>query len=88
MNVTCNRCNWVSFAVTKAYAEQQVEEFNKYYDSLPVEEQEMYYGGRKSGLHNYTCQLCGGLDFRKSEPGDCPDGCTIGSVICDELADK
>lgn len=79
--VTCNKCNWVSFGVTREFAEAEVKQFNEYFDGLTVEKQELYYGGQKSSAYHYTCLVCGGSSFRPSIDGDCPQGCTINPVI-------
>lgn len=81
MTVTCNKCNWVSFAVTRQEAEQQIATFNKYFETLSKQQQQDYYGGKGSSIDNYTCLYCNGSDFRPSQDGDCPDGCTINPVI-------
>lgn len=82
MNVTCTKCGWVHFAVTRAFAEAEVERFNTYFATLTKEEQDLYYSGEGSSIKSYEhCNLCSGKDFRPSQPDDCPDGCTIGPVI-------
>lgn len=86
--VTCIKCGLVSFAVTRAYAEAEVASFNVYFNSLTTDEQQNFYGGKGASIQSYKCMLCGGSLFRPSLPGDCPDGCTLNPVICDELADK
>lgn len=84
--VTCKKCGWVHFAVTRAHAEAEIKRFNEYYDSLTEEKQEFYYGSKKSGMHNYDrCFLCGpGATFRPFKEGDCPTGCTIQPCIYEE----
>lgn len=82
--VTCNTCGWVHFGVTRKYAEDEVERFNKYFDGLPKETQEQLYGGKKSSIAQYEkCNLCGNnwKNFRLAKEGDCPPGCTIGPII-------
>jgi hypothetical protein len=84
--VTCNNCGWVHFAVTREYAENQTEDFNKYFDSLSVEDRNKYYSGRKSTIRSYEhCFRCDNpyTDFSPAEEGDCPDGCTIQPIIQD-----
>lgn len=83
-NSTCNNCGWVHFTVTREYAEQQVIDFNAYYDALSPADQQSFYGGRKPSVQSYEhCFRCNNTykDFRPSEPGDCPDGCTIQPII-------
>ena len=86
MEVTCNKCGWVHFAISRTHAEREVEEFNKFYDTLSPELQQEYYGGKGSTITQYEhCFFCGNTfkDFRISKPGDCPVGCTIQPIISD-----
>ena len=83
-NRTCKTCGWVHFAISRADAEKHIDDFNAYFDSLSPEEQMKYYGGKRSNLANYDrCDRCGTpyTDFRASEPGDCPAGCTVGPIL-------
>lgn len=77
--VTCLKCGLVSMGVTKKHAENEVKNFNKYYDTLTKAEQKNYYGGRKSSIENYKC--CSQMKLRPFKEGDCPDGVTLGPVI-------
>lgn len=77
--VTCIRCGWVSYAVTKAEAEQNIAKFNEFYDAQPSEVQAMYAG--RSSLEQYRCLRCGGTEFRPAEPGDAPKYVTLNPVI-------
>lgn len=82
--VTCNHCGWVHFKVSRFEAEQSVEKFNQYYNTLTSEEQQNYYRGRKSYIKDYEhCDFCGGRydNFRPFQKDDCPEGCTIGPII-------
>ncbi len=79
--VTCNNCNWVSFAVSREAAENAVKQFSDYFDSLTKEEQQQSYGGKTLGIGGYKCIFCGGSSFRPFTEGDCPDGCTTNAVI-------
>lgn len=84
MNVTCNRCGWVAFEVTRFYATEQVEKFNIYFDSLPKEQQKQFYNNEKSHIYVYEhCFLCSNLykDFRDAKNDDCPEGCTLNPII-------
>lgn len=40
MNRTCNKCNWVHFGVTREFAEEGVNSFNKMYNKLSKQDQE------------------------------------------------
>lgn len=56
----CSNCGWIHFQVSRKKAEEEVEKFNQYFESLSVENQEEYYGGRKSSISSYEhCFRCG-----------------------------
>jgi hypothetical protein len=80
---TCNKCGWVYFGVSREYAENQLNEFNRYFDTLSREDQELYYGGKDSDISQYEKCWCGNdyTNFRDSREGDCPDGVTISLII-------
>ena len=81
---TCNRCGWVHMAVTRKFAEQQVDEFNVYFDSLSDDDQQKFYRGRCASMSEYErCLFCGQTDqdFREAVDDDCPVGCTIQPTI-------
>ena len=96
-NVTCKKCGWVHFSMSRAEAQENVDSFNRYFDSLPYETQKANYGGitfvddkpvygepRKSSIESYErCFNCRGpyTNFRPSVDGDCPNGCTIQPII-------
>jgi hypothetical protein len=87
--VTCDNCGWVHVAYTREAAEEAVKSFNDYFDTLSEEKQNDYYGGEgasleKSYLYCFSCRDKESK-FHKSKPGDCPDGCTIQPVICEEV---
>lgn len=88
--VTCVKCGWVHVAYTREEAQKAVDSFNEYYDTLSVKKQNDYYGGENSSLERsyIGCNVCKNETFRPSEPGDCPDGCTIGPVIYEEKSDE
>lgn len=80
--VHCTKCKWTHFAVTREYAENQVKEFNEYFDKLTKKEQDLYYGGKGAHISSYEKCWCGNDEF---EPGNtAPDGCTIGPVIYED----
>lgn len=76
ITVTCLKCKRVSMGVTREYAQQEVDSFNKHFAGLSESDKEMY--GGPSSLDSYRCCNAG---FRLAEPGDCPDQCTISAVI-------
>ena len=70
--------------LTREYAQAEVDSFNVYYDTLTPEQQQEYYGGKRSSIKNYErCFHCGQTDgdFRPSKDDDCPRGCTIQPTI-------
>lgn len=82
--VTCNKCGWVHFQVSREYAENQVRNFNAFYDRLDAKGKSNYAG--HSNIENYeTCRgfRCGEnyKNFRGTNPGDCPPGCTTNPII-------
>lgn len=81
----CGKCGWVHFEVSRTYAEEQVAEFNKYFDSLSKEKQESYYNGNKSSIESYEkCFRCNTSHEQAvdAQDGDCPMGSTIQPMIC------
>lgn len=79
--VECKHCGWQHFAVTRAYAEDEVKRFNEYYDTLTALEQMAFYGGRKSSIRKYEhCNLCNRAPDMV-EPTINRDGCTLGPII-------
>jgi hypothetical protein len=79
-NVTCENCGWVHMAYTQAQAAQEVAEYNEW-QALNAASADLA-ATRPTKLDDYRgCNRCGGLKFRKSLEGDCPDGSTIGPVI-------
>jgi len=82
--VTCKKCGRVHFTVSLDYATKQVQQFNEYYNTLTVEQQQMYYNGKLSTIDSYfKCIACGNdfKNFRPFQEGDCPDGVTINSIL-------
>lgn len=68
----CNQCDWIHFAVTRAYAIKEVLDFNQFYDGLTKKEQKNY-GGRRSSIHTYErCFRCGNsyTNFRDGSEAD------------------
>jgi hypothetical protein len=86
MQLTCNKCGTVAFAVSRGFAESEVMSFNKYFFSQSKEVQALF-GSKPSSLAQYEACGCGNphTNFRKAKDGDCPDGCTLSPIISDEL---
>lgn len=82
--VTCKKCTWVSFEVSRKHAEAEVKKFNLYFNSLSKKEQKDNYGGKGAHISGYErCFLCGGSykNFKRSLKKDIPIGSTIGPII-------
>lgn len=82
ISVTCEKCGWVHFQMSKQECHDSVDSFNKFYETLSPVERGNY--GRKSSIDIYTkCHRCGNdyKNFRDTLPDDCPDGCTIGPIM-------
>ena len=43
--LTCNKCGWIHFGMSRAECEDGVAKFNKMYNELSEEKQDLYYGG-------------------------------------------
>ena len=80
--ITCNKCGWVHFPVTRAHAIAEVIKFNQWFDKQDQETKDSF-GGKGSSVEKYDrCFFCGpGATFRPFKEGDCPDGCTIQGAI-------
>lgn len=82
--VTCKGCGWVHKAYSRAEAQVEVDRFNEWFKQQDEKTRESF-GNRESTIESYEgCDRCGKNDFRQTEPGDCPDGCTIGPVIYEQ----
>ena len=79
--VTCNKCKEVRMGVSIHFAVDEVNDFNRYYDGLSPEKQ--LERGSRSDIANYLKCGCGNphTNFRPSLDSDCPDGCTICSIL-------
>jgi len=81
---TCNECNRVAFAVTREQAEKEVFDFGKYFKTLPKKLRQDFYGNIPSTIKDYEqCLYCNNhhSNFRDSQPGDSPIGCTLSPII-------
>ena len=84
--LSCNKCGRVHFVVSKDYARSAVEEFNRYYDTLPEYIQNKYYNGEPVTMQSYeTCVKCGNSykDFTEVSPG-----VNIGVYTVSPIVDK
>lgn len=78
--VTCTACGHVHHTVTRTQAQQEVTEFNAWYDKQ-TEEVKHRFNGLAALLDYEGCNKCKGKEFRVSKDGDAPDGCAIPPVI-------
>lgn len=79
--VTCLRCGWVSYAVTKAHAEAHVERHNAFRLADPAR---LKHWPTPASVEEYRCRGCGQWGpYRKARQGDCPTGATINPVVCE-----
>ena len=89
--LTCNKCGWVHFAVSREFAENEVKTFNEYFNTLTEDKQQQYDGGKCSSIKQYeNCFFCGNnyTNFREFQEGDCPDGVTLGPIIDEDYDDN
>ena len=84
----CNKCGWAHVAITEAGAQEQARDFETYYNSLPQEKREMYYGAgydREASLaRQRACFRCGNShqDFCERGPQHkIPLGSTLQGII-------
>ena len=87
-NLTCNKCNWISFGIPRATCLDEIERFNTYFETLTPEQQQEYYGGKKSSIENYNkCHKCGGshTDFRPTTEAEAAKifGSTTNPILVD-----
>ena len=82
----CSKCGHIHFMVTREYAQNEVERFNEYFNSLSKEKQESYYGGNPSNIASYErCLMCS--ETHKTaidcEEWEIPMGVTLNPMIKD-----
>ena len=82
----CNCCGWTHVGVTREYAEGEVAQFNEFLANSTPDVREMYDNKPASFAAYEHCGGCNGphTDMRDFTAGDCPDGCTIGSIIMED----
>jgi len=80
-SVTCTRCSWVSYAVSRAEAEQRIARHN----AMRLEHPDnLRFWPNPTSLERYRCLGCGGWGpYRSARTGDCPSGATINPVLVD-----
>lgn len=83
ISVTCNKCGTVYVAVPRAWAENEVKESNEYQASLSKKDKEIYGSKNPASIALYEWCWCKNIykNFRDAKEGDCPDGCTLSTII-------
>lgn len=79
----CDRCGWIHFPVSRAFAQAEVEKFNVYYASLSKQVQQENYGGKPANIKQYEYCWCGNhhSNFKAVKNSELPYGSTIGPII-------
>ena len=78
------QCGWVHFSRSLEAVTKEVDSFNNYYNSLPADKQELFYGSRPSSVDNYKfCFRCGNSykNFRDAKDSEIPSGSTIQPIL-------
>ena len=86
--VKCNKCGWLHFTWSLEKTLQNIEDFNKYFESLPAEVQKNCYGNQRSKLHKYThCMRCGNIytNFSTATKEDGELGTTLNPLLAPEV---
>jgi hypothetical protein len=82
--VQCKHCGWQHFAITREQAEEQINEYNRYFNRLSKKQQIEQYGGSYSTIHDYEhCNRCGALAEMISLTKE-----IYGSTICPIIWEK
>lgn len=82
--VTCDKCKWVHFQVSRTYVAEHNAVMDTYFATLSPEEKKEMYGSENPGHHDYEhCFFCAGSykDFHDSTPEEIPYGSTIGPIL-------
>jgi hypothetical protein len=80
--VTCKKCGNVAVAVSRAWAEEELASSIAFLASLSDKDRELYQSGTPT-MARYEYCWCKNhyKNFRAYKKGDCPDGCTLTSII-------
>jgi hypothetical protein len=73
-------------AYSRAQAEKEVNDFNRYFDTLTEQQRYDNYGNTRASITRYEhCFSCGVSykNCRPSKEGDCPRGVTLQTIIQD-----
>jgi len=82
--VVCNKCGWVYFAVSREFANMQVETFNTFFYTLSKEKRKEYYGNSPSHISNFETCYCGNSykNFHEHGKNDIQlNGSTINPIL-------
>lgn len=85
-SVTCKKCGTVYIAVPRKWAEAEIASSTKWIAGMDQEYLEKHYDGKRPTppkLREYEYCWCKNdyKNFRAFKKGDCPDGCTLSSII-------
>jgi len=89
--VICNKCGWISFAISRARAELGVKQFKEYINGLQEIEQNEYKNSSAADIKHYEhCFKCGGSysNFRAAKPEEGPVGVTIQPIIVENYNEQ
>lgn len=80
----CNKCGWVHFSYTRKEAQDEVDKFNEFFNTLSEEKQKSYYNGIGASIKSYEhCFRCGAsyTEQRIALKEELPLGSTIQPII-------
>lgn len=72
--VICDNCNWYHFAVTMAFAVEEVRKFNEFYAAATPGTKKNYGGPARLDRDYMSCNSCGQYKFRLPVETDKPLG--------------
>jgi hypothetical protein len=82
--VTCKKCGQVYVGVPRKWAEEEIINSTRWLDEMAISDPKgRSYFGDPPKLVQYEYCWCKNhyKNFRAFKKGDCPDGCTLSSII-------
>ena len=79
--VTCKKCGTVYIAVSRVFAELEIASSAIFLKSLSKKDKELYQSDLTIASYEYCWCKNHYKNFRAFKKGDCPDGCTLSSII-------
>jgi hypothetical protein len=81
--VTCKKCGTVYVAVPRAWAEDEIASSTRWIDGMTPAYRKKHGPYTPPTLGQYEYCWCKNhyKNFRAFKKGDCPDGCTLSSII-------